>query len=336
MKKETPKSKSPRSPKTPATPPSRLSTESVLRNLQKLLEEKQFASIEDANAYLAKLTGPGLQEALFDLEDEPPDPRWQAQELAFDAMEAESAKQARELAQGALAIDPDCVDALVIIAGLDAKTEREAIAGLKKAVEAGERSLGREFFRENKGGFWGILETRPYMRARLQLAELLRAAGSGVQAMQHYEGMLELNPGDNQGVRYPLLGCYLAHGRLQEAAKLLRDYRGDVMASFAWGRVLERFLAGDRAGAKKALKSARAGNPFVELHLSGQGRLPDEMPDSYSLGSEEEAAICLEQIGAAWAKHKDAVFWILDQIYGAVAPGRRTRKVKPSGSKSTD
>ncbi len=297
------------------------------------MEEKQFASIEDANAYLAKLTGPGLQDALFEMGDEPPDPRWQAQELAFDAMEAGSAEQARELAQRALAIDPDCVDALVVMTDLDARAEREAIAGLKKAVEAGERSLGPDFFRENKGAFWGILETRPYMRARVHLAELLRDADSGVQAMQHYEGLLELNPNDNQGIRYPLLGCYLAHGRLQEAAKLLHDYRGDMMATFAWGRVLERFLAGDRAGAKKALKSAHAGNPFVGLYLSGQKRLPGEMPDSYSLGSEEEAAICLDQIGAAWAKHKDAVFWLVDQIC-AVAPGRRSRKVKPSGRES--
>lgn len=299
-------------------PASPMRPEAVMRQIQRLLEGKKFESAEDANAFLATLVGSGLQEALAD--EEPPDPRWRAQELAFDAMGAESAEKARELAQQALAIDADCVDALVVMAELEATTAQAAIAGLKKAVEAGERSLGGEFFQQNKGHFWGILETRPYMRARLQLAELLRADGSGAQAVEHYAGLLELNPNDNQGVRYPLLGCYLAHGRLQDATKLLHNYRGDIMATFAWGRVLERFLAGDRKGAAKALKTARKGNPFMEQFFCGVMRPPEEMPDTYSLGSEEEALICVDHLAAAWVKHQPAMLWMMDRLYGEAAP----------------
>jgi len=291
--------------------------ETVLRDLHRVLENRKFESVEDANAFLATLTGEGLQDALHGIE--PPDPRWQAQELAFDAREATTAERARELAQRALALDPDCVDALVVMTDLEATTAREAIAGLKKAVEAGERSLGAEFFRQSKGDFWGILETRPYMRAKAQLAELLRADGSGVQALRHYEGMLELNPNDNQGIRYPLLGCYLAHGRLLDATRLLHDYRGDIMATFAWGRVLERFLTGDRKGAAKALKLARKGNPFMEQFFSGTMPIPKEMPDSYSLGSVEEAMICFDQLGAAWVKNQHAMFWMMDRLYSGTA-----------------
>ena len=309
------KSKSKSTSKTPSPAPGApVSMEAILRDIQRALEGKVFENAEEANAFLATLTGEGLQDALADEEES--SPRWQAQELAFESMEAATAERARELAQQALAIDPDCVDALVVMTDLDANTEQDAIAGLKKAVEAGERGLGAEFFQENKGHFWGILETRPYMRARAQLAELLRAAGSDVQAMQHYEGMLELNPNDNQGLRDPLLGCYLAHGRLEKAAKLLHDYEGDAMATFAWGRVLERFLAGDRPGAKRALKNARKGNPFVEMFFTGKLRMTGEMPDSYSLGSKEEAMICFDHLGAAFLKNQPAMFWVLEQIYG--------------------
>lgn len=292
-----------------------------MHDIDRVLEGREFANIDEANAFLATLTGTGLQDALRNAA--PPSAKEQAQELAFSAMDAQSEQEARELVQRALALDADCVDALVLKGDLEATTAREAIAALKKAVAAGERSLGAEFFRENKGDFWGILETRSYMRARAELAELLRSAGSTVQATQHYAGLLELNPNDNQGVRYPLLGCYLAQGRLRDAAKLLSDYRGDSMATFAWGEVLLRLLADDRRGAKKALNQARAENLYVELYFSGQAPVPNDLPDSYTLGSREEAAICFDHLGAAWAKHYDALFWLMDQFYGATGPSRR-------------
>jgi len=239
-----------------------------------------------------------------------------AQDYAFQAMEARTAEQARELVQRALAIDADCVDALVMMTELEADNPRDAIAGLKKAVEAGERSLGAAFFKENRGHFWGLTETRPYMRARFSLAELLRAVGHGREAMRHYAALVELNPNDNQGARDPLLGCYLAHGELTRATNLLTAYKDDSLATFAWGRVLERFLARDRKGAGAALKIARAKNPFVELLFSGLKNMPDELPEMYSPGSEEEAVFCFEHLVAGWTKNHKAMFWLLDRLYG--------------------
>jgi hypothetical protein len=75
-------------------------------------------------------------------------------------------------------------------------------------------------------------------------------------------------------------------------------------------------LAGDRKGAARALTVARKQNPFVELYFSGLGRMPEGLPESYSLGSEEEAIICFENLGAAWAKHQSALFWLLDRLHG--------------------
>ena len=160
-------------------------------------------------------------------------------------------------ARRALAIDPDCVDALVVLTSLEADSPKKAIEGLQKAVAAGERSLGARFFKENEGHFWGILETRPYMRARQELADLLRGVGCLQDAISHYAAMLVLNPNDNQGVRYLLLGAYLTIGDLESSRSLFRDFEDDVMATFAWGEVLERFLSGDLEGAAAALNSAR-------------------------------------------------------------------------------
>ena len=284
----------------------------IMQDLQKELGKQSFANAGEVQAFMKSLMGlagqslgnPGGPESLKD----------EAQDLAYEAMEAPTAAQARKLAKKALAKDPDCVDALVVLADLEAATAKDAIAGLQKAVEAGERSLGAKFIEENAGHFWLILETRPYMRALEHLASASSAAELYPQAIQVYEKMLALNPGDNQGVRDPLLGLYLALGDTVGAAKLLQAYQDDSLANFAWGRVLERFLSHDLPGAAAALKIARKQNRFVELFLSGQKNFPKQMPDSYSPGSEDEALICLDNLALAWANSRPASFWLLDQL----------------------
>jgi tetratricopeptide (TPR) repeat protein len=284
--------------------------EEAERKLKQLMASGELITQNDLDALLASLHGPSVDDGLSDAEA---DARAAAQELAFDAMEAETDAQARKLAKRALRQDPDCVDALVVMTDLDARTPKEEIVGLQQAVAAGERSLGAQFIRENKGHFWMLIETRPYMRAMEQLASLYYGKGMYLDAIRIYEKMLELNPNDNQGVRDPLLGAYLCADDLEGADRLLKKYQGDAGANFAWGRVLERFLAGDQAGVRAALKKARQANRFVEFYMTAQKRIPDSLPEMYQLGSEEEAVLCMNVVGLAWALHKDAVFWLLDQ-----------------------
>jgi tetratricopeptide (TPR) repeat protein len=281
----------------------------MMRLVSQHLGPDELIMPEDVNALMASLTGPSVHEGLSDSEADAKD---RAQQIAFDAMEAESEAQARKLAKRALRLDSDCVDALVVMNDLDARTTTELIAGLQKAVAAGERSLGAQFFRENTGHFWMLIETRPYMRAMEQLAAQLFAKGLNLDAIRIYEKMLELNPNDNQGVRDSLLSAYLCADDLKGAGRLLNKYPQDAGANFAWGRVLERFLAGDRTGARAALKVARYTNHFVELYMTAQKRIPDRLPEMYQLGSEEEAVLCMNAVGLAWGMHKDAVFWLLD------------------------
>jgi len=289
----------------------RLEMEQTLRDIQRALQDREFDSTEEANAFLSGLAGSDIAKVKEALKGEPLSPKEQAQELAWRAMEARTPKEAISVAQQALAKDPDCVDALVVVAEVKARSPKDLIKGLQKAVAAGERSLGAQYFAENKGHFWGLIETRPYMRARHQLAGALLGAGRSPEAIRHFEALLDLNPNDNQGVRDALLGSYLAVDDLDGARRLLRAYAEDASAVFAWSQTLERFLAGDLKGAERALKRARRDNPFVELFLAGKRDLPQELPDSYALGSEEEALICLGSIGEAWAAHVEALAWLM-------------------------
>jgi tetratricopeptide (TPR) repeat protein len=238
------------------------------------------------------------------------DQNLEAQDLAYAAMDAATPQEALKLARRALELNPRCVDALLLVVRATIRRPEDLIESVAAAVRAGEEDLGKDFFDENRGYFWGILETRPYMRARAFLAELLAKSGRIGEAIEHLEAMLELNPGDNQGLRYVLLGHYLMLDRLDGARQLLEQFEDDGSAMFAWGRVLERFLAGDHSAAQAALKEARVANRFAEDYLTGRKRLPRQLPGYYGIGDENEGVVCAVELGEAWAKHREAIEWL--------------------------
>jgi len=181
-----------KSSKPPAAP---LTGQQLMHDLQKTLGKQTFANMAEVNAFMQNLVGAGGQ--VLGAPGGPESLKDEAQDLAFDAMEAPTAAKARSLAKKALAKDPDCVDALVLLANLDAGSAKAVIEGLQKAVEAGERLLGAKFIKANKGHFWLIFETRPYMRALEHLASAYSAAALNQDAIKIYEKMLALNPNDN-------------------------------------------------------------------------------------------------------------------------------------------
>src|SRR5262245_39259464 len=125
----------------------------------------------------------------------------EAQELMYQAFGMPNPEERVKLAKQALDLSPDCADAYVLLAE-HTKSRKEALRLFEKGVAAGERGLGSKAFQEDAGHFWGILETRPYMRAREGLASKLWTMGRRDEAIKHLQDMLRLNPGDNQGVRY--------------------------------------------------------------------------------------------------------------------------------------
>ena len=89
----------------------------------------------------------------------------QAQDLMYTAWETPDRRRRISLAEQALRISPLCADAYVLLAEETAATPEEAIELYRKGMEAGERAVGPAAFRDDVGHFWGLLETRPYMRA---------------------------------------------------------------------------------------------------------------------------------------------------------------------------
>ena len=237
-------------------------------------------------------------------------PLQQAQGLMYQAWDA-SGLQRVKLARKALTISPNCADAYVLLAEETAKNAQEAKSLYEQGVQAGERALGQQTFEEEVGYFWGLLETRPYMRARAGLAWCLWVIGDQQQAIDHYQEMLRLNPGDNQGLRYLLANCLLESGGDETLQRLLEQYEDDASATWLYTRALLLFRQqGASEAATDQLHEAIGYNPFVPPYLSGKKRLPKWLPPYMGFGDENEAIHYAADAKSIWRKTKGALSWL--------------------------
>lgn len=234
-----------------------------------------------------------------------------AQNIMYDAWEAATSKRAVALARKALEISPDCADAYVLLAQQAATSLAEEIDLSRQGVEAGERAIGKKAFTEDIGYFWGILETRPYMRARAGLAECLWEAGAREEAVEHYQEMLRLNPNDNQGIRHSLMPRLIELGLDEKAAGLFAQYTDDGSAFWMYSIALLNFRKhGDSPAAAGSLKAALKANRHVPDYLLGRRRMPRGLPPHYSYGGEDEAVIYADDNGSAWKATPGAAEWL--------------------------
>ena len=253
-------------------------------------------------------------------------PLERAQELIYDAFEADSDEKQIALARQALKISPDCADAYVLLAE-HAETLEQALALNQQGVAAGERALGKRFFRENAGQFWGLLETRPYMRARLGLAQCLWSAHRSEAALAHYRDMLRLNPGDNQGIRYLLCECLLDLDRKDELDRLLDQYADDASATWVYSRALLAFRReGDTEASRRLLRKAAESNAHVPAYLVGNKPIPRDLPEYVGFGDEDEAVSYVVSSLSAWKNTPGAITWLRRVLKVALPEARPARK----------
>ena len=238
----------------------------------------------------------------------------EAEQIMYAAWKAPT-RQRAALAKKALTVSADCADAYNLLAEETAKSLEEAIDLYRKGVEAGERALGKEAFKEGVGHFWGILETRPYMRARAGLAQSLWEVGQREEAVEHYSDLLRLNPGDNQGNRDLLMPCLIELGLDKEAEKLFKQYEDDCMAVWMYSRALLDFRKhGNSPVADKSLKAALDENKHVPSYLLGRKKIPRTLPGHYGFGDVNEAVLYAHGNTAAWTTTPGAVEWLAVKV----------------------
>jgi tetratricopeptide (TPR) repeat protein len=289
-------------------PPDRRSMEQMHAQIGRLMEGENFSGTEEMNAMLQReFMGKAIDPDRFP----PRNALERAQNLCYQAFDAIGRRQF-QLARQALAICPDCADAYVLLAERTSDGN-EAMELFAQGVAAGERALGKERFEEDAGHFWGVVDTRPYMRARFGLAQCLAKRGQIQEAVEHYRELLRLNPGDNQGVRYLFLPLLLKMGRDEEAARFMKESADEPSANWTYTRALLVYrLGGNCPAAQAEIHKALKANAHVPAYLLADEN-PEPLPDSYSPGSREEAAICAAELRSAFGATPGAVQWLESQ-----------------------
>ena len=288
------------------------------------LQASDFIQLSDLAAILEQLATPLLDED----DDKALD---KAKEIFYKAGEAPSKKRRIALAKKAIEISPLCADAYVLLAEHETWASDTQLMFYRQALEGGRKAIGDEF-EELTGAFWGWLETRPFMRAKLGLAICLWERNEREEALEHLREMLHLNPNDNQGVR-SILAAYLLESSLHgELAALLKAYKDDTSADLSFSRALLAFrLHGDSDKSRKALAAAVKQNKHVRLYIAAGKAIPKSLPPFYSWGDDSEAVHYADKFKKGWDETPGAIDWLRDFKEAAKKepPAKRASKAKP-------
>jgi len=284
----------------------RMNTEKYLAKLIEEINKKDFKSKDELNNFISNLIGQNLDDL-----PESTDKKGRSQDLVYEAYEQPVSK-AKKLIKQALELDPNNADAYNYLASIEKDIDK-AIKQYEKAIKAGEKALGKKFFKEEKGSFWGMIETRPFMRAKAGLADCLYTKKEVDKAIEIYEEMLELNPNDNQGIRYLLSTLLLSKNDFTKFQSFIENNEEEDCAVWNYNNALYQFKkSGQSANSDKELLKAYTSNEYVIDYMLGIKKMPKEQPQYIGRGDESEAISYVYDAWIVWDKTEEAFDWLYE------------------------
>mgnify|MGYP002774537824 CR=1 FL=1 len=144
----------------------------------------------------------------------------------FDLIDQTKTKKEREgYIDEALLSEPDNLQLLLMKNEKNRKKQAEYLVGLANIVSIGNKQMqDGGYFQNDKGDFWLVYETRPYMTACYQYLSALMENGFVTKAIKEGERLLELCKSDNLGVRYDLMHLFALAEDKEKAKELFKAY----------------------------------------------------------------------------------------------------------------
>ena len=187
--------------------------------LQEFLEKNNVKDINEANEKLQEFIKM-YNNGEIEYKNTPLD---EAYEILEEAQYAKNEKEAIKLAKKAYKKSSDCFDAILFQCDLEENViKRMKLLNDGLEIEKNRLTNEKYFDKENIGHFYGIFETRPYIRGLSIKAEYLLEEGKLRQAANICKEVLRLNENDNLGVRYLLMAIYAT---LEEEKSMLDLYK---------------------------------------------------------------------------------------------------------------
>jgi len=281
--------------------------------LLEYIQSQNFGSIEEINEFLQKNVNGKRIDEVVPLKKGRKSNIEKSEDLMYEAYDSDPIKSLK-LVKEAIKLNPENIRAITYLADNENNLE-SSFKLYKQAVEIGAKQLGVEFFKENKGHFWGMHETRPYMTAKLCYADCLYALDRTEDAIMEYNEIIELNPNDNQGVRYILASVLLKCKKYNSYFELYKKFDDEKSTFWYFNYALFLFATeGATNKANEALIKANKLNKHVLQFMTGQKKFKTEPNDYYSPGDESEATIYLMENFKSWTNCIGTVDWVMDYI----------------------
>lgn len=264
-------------------------TEKMFKQLHKFIDENGGENLSEEE--MEKLTqvfvdnfNKGLYRDVMDVTEETAET---SDDFIQLAEESEDYVKALKYARKALKLNPDNLDAELFIAFNNAESAFEMQKKLQVILKHGNEIMEKEgYFVEDMGHFWGILETRPYMRVRFEYLMTLLRCGMFKKAINECEGILKLNESDNLGVRYILLNLYTFFEDEEKSAQLQKRYALSYESQGLLSLSFLQFKLGNFIKSKNYLKKLEQINKDTKkfLKLIYNGKIHDYIMESDDYG----------------------------------------------------
>lgn len=255
--------------------------EKIYSKLDKFMEDKNVTenNMHDVLDEFIKQYNNGT----LNVEETPFD---KAMEKFSEAYEAKTEKMAIKLAKEAIKIDPDYIEPYLFIIPYEYEGE-EVLTEMNKVLDREEKRLRKQGYFEDEGHFYGIWETRPYIRGLQQRALVLLQYGKINLAKKQLEEIIKLNEHDNLGARYVLSAIYAYFEDEKSFNKLYKKY-GEKNLFFLVPKMFLYYKLGDNKKTLEILKEIKKVNPyFIDMLLSDDLDDVDQI-NYYQMGEKSE------------------------------------------------
>ena len=261
--------------------------------IKEFLENTDAKNEEELNKALGKFFEQ-YNNGEIDYENTPLD---EAYELLEEAENAKTIKDAKRLAKKAFETSNACFDAKLFLADIEDNSIKSRKI-LNEGLEFEKKRLEQEdyFDKENIGHFYGIFETRPYIRGLYTKARNLSNEGKYKKAIEVCKEILRLNENDNTGARYLLMALYAVIEDEKAMLDLYKKYNEEINLEMLFPLFVLYYKKEDDGNAKKYLDMINKNNKhFIKFFKETIKLEEDSMPGYYSRGNASEVLMYMRE-----------------------------------------
>lgn len=262
--------------------------------LQEFLKNNNVENIDEANEKLQEFIKM-YNNGEIEYENTPLD---DAYEILEEAQNARNEKEAIKLAKKAYEKSPECFDAILFQCDLE-ENGIKRMKLLEGGLEVEKNRLIKEkyFDKENIGHFYGIFETRSYIRGLVVKAEYLLEEGKLRQAESICKEVLRLNENDNMGARYLLMAIFATLEEENDMLKLYKKYPEEDLEMLFPLFALYYKIGNDKKALEYLNRVNKCNSNFVKFFNGTIKESGKVKPGYYSRGDSSEIFMYLERYG---------------------------------------